>query len=292
MTKQLVLKQVIIAFYLLFSFSSAFAAENFSTKLMQAYQAKQPMPHISANLSDPSAITEEAAYQVQKAYVSLRQKADPIAGYKAGLTSTAGQKKFKVSQALSGVLFTSGNVADPKKIRLSDAQKLMIETEIGFILSKPITSPIKDKQQLAKFVESVVAVIELPDLGYEQPQKIKGIDLIAANLASHQYIMATPIPLSQLSDINLITTQLSHLPASLNGTPEDPQVLLTGQANDALGDQWIALQWLINHLLQQGYQLSAGNLLITGALGKMIPAQLGEYNATFGELGRIQFTLN
>ena len=69
------------------------------------------------------------------------------------------------------------------------------------------------------------------------------------------------------------------------------QLILTGRGSDAMDDQWQALQWLINHSLQQGYRLEAGQLFITGALGKMLTAELGDYRASFGELGELRFTI-
>ena len=278
MTRQLVLKQVIALFYLLLWVSPVTAQENFIAQLNQAFRAKAGMPHISKSRPD---IDVRSAYLIQKSFVDSRASTDPIAGYKAGLTSQAGQKKFNVKQALSGVLFSSGHIGKPNLVSLKDAGKLMIETEIGFILSSDINSPITDPKTLNTRVESVVSVIELPDLAYQSPKAIKGVDLIAANLAAHQFILGTSKPAQEISDIDKINTQLS-----LN-----QKILFEGKATDALGGQWQALTWLINHLLDLGYNLNAGDLLITGSLGKMIPAQAGEYEADYGELGKIRFTI-
>ncbi|TQV72110.1 4-oxalocrotonate decarboxylase [Aliikangiella marina] len=279
MTRQLVLKQVIVLFYLLLNLTSATANENFAQKLHEAYLNDQPTPQISQLAPN---LSEQEAYQIQKNYVSLRQSQETIAGFKAGLTSTAGQAKFSVTQALSGALFSSGHVTDANAIRLSDAGKLMIETEIGFILSKDIEQPITSISSLKSHIAYVVGVIELPDIGFSGPSKIQGIDLIAANVASHQFILGPSTNLNDIDDLNQLTVQLTHNAKQVNG----------GQGSDALNDQWQALLWLINQLLSQGYQLSAGELLITGALGKMIPAAEGQYQADFGRLGKIDFKIS
>ena len=255
------------------------AQENFADKLLQAHHQHMPMPHYSK--VSPSA-DEPQAYRIQRDYVTLRQKHDPVAGYKAGLTSTAGQAKFNVTQALSGVLFSSGHVNDPAAIRLADAGKLMLETEIGFVLAQPITNPIEELTDLKQAIESVVPVIELPDLNYAMPKSLSGVDLIAANVASHQFLLGNKQPLAEVGDINQISTSLSF----------NQKLLFSGKATDALGDQWQALKWLVNQLVSQGYQLSAGDLLITGALGKMIPAQAGDYQADFGTLGPVNFSVS
>ena len=276
-TRQLVLKQVIPLFYLFFWVSTAAADENFAKALYDSYQQHQKIPHLSLNT--PTANAQEA-YKAQAAYVKLRLKSDAIAGYKAGLTSSAGQRKFSVNQALSGVLFSSGHVKDAQ-LKLAKGDTLMLETELGFILKKPVTSKITELESLPAFIESVVAVIEIPNLGYQSPAEVSGIDLIASNVASHQFILGNKQPLTSLPDLNQLNTQLSY---------QNIEVF-RGKATDALGDQWIALQWLINNLLEQGYQLSAGELLITGALGKMVPLQVGDYVADFDALGKIKFSV-
>ena len=272
------LKQVILLFYLLFWVSPAAAEENFSQQLLQAFQSQQAIPHYSQFNQTAS---EGSAYQVQLQYVQARQNNDAIAGYKAGLTSVTGQKKFKVSGALSGVLFSSGHLTNLKQVKLSTAGKLMLETELGFILAKPITQPINDLPTLQQRVESVAAVIELPDIGFQHPQQISGTDLIAANVSAHQFIIGQTLDINAINNINLLTTHLQH----------EGQPIYDGKATDALGDQWQALLWLVNQLISQGHQLAAGEILITGALGKMVPAQLGRYQADFGRLGQIEFTV-
>lgn len=268
-----------LAFYLLLFVSPVIASENFSQQLLSAWQKKQPLPHISEYAPKT---TLANAYTIQKNYVELRKATDTISGYKAGLTSINGQKKFNLTNALSGVLFSRGKIPLNKPVSLKSAGKLMLETEIGFILGKSISQPISDPKNLPTFIESVAAVIELPDLGYAKAAQLTGTDLIATNVAAHQYIVGSYTPIQQITDINQIDTSLSH----------NDQLLFKGKATDALGDQWTALQWLINQLLAQGYQLSEGDLLITGALGKMLAAQTGNYVAQFGPLGQIKFTIN
>ncbi|WP_444996456.1 2-keto-4-pentenoate hydratase [Aliikangiella sp. IMCC44359] len=273
------IKKLVILFSLLIAVSPLAAEEAFVQQLLKTDQSQQLIPHY---LADSPSATETSAYQTQKFYVDIRKQTDPIAGYKAGLTSKASQKKLNVSQALSGTLFSSGYLSNTQTVNLNSAKKLMIETEIGFILSQPIKKPIKNLTQLSSLIESVAAVIELPNLGYANPKKLTGLDLIASNLASHQYLVGNKLKLKELPDINQIKTRLTY----------QNETLFTGNAKDALGDQWQALYWLINHLLAQGYTLSEGDLLITGALGKMVPAQKGNYHANFGPLGDILFKVN
>lgn len=202
---------------------------------------------------NPSADDLESAYQLQ--YQLVQGVAFPIIGYKAGLTSEAGQKKFNVSEPVAGALFQEGLAFDRHAYLLSNHTNLMLETEIGFILNQNITQLVT-AEQLPAMIKSVVPVIELPDLRFEDPSSISGHGLIVNNVASNKVLVGKPISVESL-DINQITTRLTR-----NG-----QLVIEGQATDAMGDQWRALAWLINRSLRTGYPVSEGNLLITGSLG-------------------------
>lgn len=227
--------------------------------------------------NDQAADDLESAYQLQRQLV--QRVAYPVIGYKAGLTSEAGQKKFGVSEPVAGALFQQGLAFDRYVYLLSDHTNLMLETEIGFILNQNITQLVT-AEQVPALVKSVVPVIELPDLRFENPDNITGHGLIVNNVASNKVLVGKPISVQSL-DINQITTKLTR-----NG-----QVVIEGKATDAMDDQWQALAWLINRSLKTGYPVSEGNLLITGALGPMIPAERGQYDADFGELGKLAFSV-
>ena len=54
-----------------------------------------------------------------------------------------------------------------------------------------------------------------------------------------------------------------------------------------MGDQWQAALWLVNTMVGQGWELEAGQVLLTGALGKMVKASEGECIAHFGVWGTL-----
>jgi 2-keto-4-pentenoate hydratase len=58
-----------------------------------------------------------------------------------------------------------------------------------------------------------------------------------------------------------------------------------------MGSQWSAALWLVNTMVEQGWTIKRGNVLMTGALGNMIPGKPGRYRADFGALGMIEFEI-
>jgi 2-keto-4-pentenoate hydratase len=223
----------------------------------------------------------DSAYQEQQASIKLQLVDDKLAGFKAGLTSKAGQKKFNVSEPLHGALFESGRISAGTAISLSHYQKLMLELELGFVLNTQVSEPITSIEALKTKVAYIAPVIELPDLRFTDLARVTGLDLIKANVAANGFIMGTAIKNWQSLDINQLTANLYA----------DSQLVVQGQGKDASGDQWHALLWLINQRVKLGDKIMPGQLLITGAMGKMIPAKIAQYKAEFGPLGVLEFAI-
>ena len=232
-------------------------------------------------LAAATAPTVEDAYVEQVSRVSKQKQQDAISGYKAGLTSAAGQAKFKVDGPLHGVLFESGHINNGESIKLSDYYRLMIETEIGFVLKESISHPVESVTEVKSKIAHIVAVIELPDVRFENLKTVTGIDLIVNNVAAKAYIISEQTFSIDAFDLNQIQVRLRKDNTDVN----------SGKGSDASGDQWQALLWLINSSLQTGYEIKAGQLMITGALGNMVKAEPGTYQAVYSELGSIEFQI-
>ena len=43
----------------------------------------------------------------------------------------------------------------------------------------------------------------------------------------------------------------------------------------------------MNHLIEYGWTMEPGQILLSGALGKVVEAQPGTYEANFGPLGKL-----
>ncbi len=245
--------------------------------LLKAHRQQALIPVLSSHYPD---LDMDAAYGVQHAYVEKRLANDRIAGFKGGLTSKAGQEKFGVNAPLAGVLFASGMKRGAPVIDLSLFNKLMIETEIGFMVNRPVVEPLRDVAELKNTIQTLRPVIELPDLGFADMKKLQGVDIVAADVAAAQFIVGEPRrPAAQ--DPNSISVRLFRNGVEINA----------GKGTDAMGDQWQAALWLINTMVGQGYRIEPGQVIITGALGRMRPGKPGTYLADYGDFGRISFVV-
>lgn len=247
-------------------------------RVIEAADKQQP----AAVISGLGEFNTEQAYAIQAASVQkLLQYLEP-AGFKAGLTSRAAQNKFNVTAAVAGVL-PPGSVqkvdAEPMVVRRERFNEPMLEAELGFRFGQAIDQPVKSVDDLKERVAEVVPVVELPDLAFDNRHAVTGIDIIANNVLAKLCLVGPLGKSPKAMDFNAIDVKVWR----------DNELVLAGQSSDAMGDQWQALLWLVNHTLAQGYTIAPGQLLITGAIGRMLPLQAGEYRVEYGQLGQLKF---
>ena len=124
--------------------------------IIQAEVANRQIPVLS--IIYPAMDVNEA-YDVQKAYIDIKLNNESIVGYKAGLTSTSLQEKFGIRESVAGVLFESGKLSDNVIVDSKDYKKLMLETEIGFIIGKSISQSIPNVDELRKHIKAVALLL-------------------------------------------------------------------------------------------------------------------------------------
>lgn len=254
--------------------------ESYLNELIQAKNTQQVAPLYSKNNNE--ILSLDKAYLIQKKLIKHINKGERI-GFKSGLTNVKGQKKFQVNEPIAGIMFNpylGHSSVKTSTINLNEYHKPMLELELGFQLKKIPTKKITSLAELITYLHQVYPIIELPDLGFEQGS-LSAADVIANNSAFHSIIIgdAKTVNKSLLNKINQLKVSLKT----------QNKRLLQAQSSDALGNQLLSLQWLINHSLEQGYRLRKEDIFITGALGKMIPNKIGNYEAEFEELGTIKF---
>lgn len=251
--------------------------ELMASRLITAHIGERPIPVLSTR---HPAIELDAAYAVQRAYTRYRLKSDKTAGFKAGLTSEAGQNRFGVDGPVAGMLFASGRLTGSPLIDSGTFWKPMIEVEIGFRVGKAIRRPMRDVTELRNHLADVMPVIEFPDLGFTEMAFLTGADIIAANVCASHFLVGAA-QRADMVDLDAVTVVLLRDGDNINH----------GRATDAGGGQWEAARWLVNTVVAQGHRIKKGQILITGALGRMLPARPGSYVADFGEIGLIQFKI-
>ena len=268
----------------------------FARRALAAHEACQPMPL----LSDREAPMLSRGYELQRAYVDLllagtgglsgMSQSRHIRGFKAALTNTPAQQSMGMTTPAGGVLVSGHEYSSPSQIKLADFCRPIIETEIGYRISRAVTRPVS-LESLNEYIDCVLPMVEIADAGYATPnpagRTMSGADLVAANSAAGGYI----IGLADLQPVN---------PDDIEVTlHRGDEALSRAHGRDAMGSQAAVLVWLINHSLAQGYAVLKGHYLMTGSLGRVQLASPGHYIAQYmcddagapKSFGRIEFDI-
>jgi 2-keto-4-pentenoate hydratase len=260
------------------AFADESVINDWAAELARAHQNREAIPVLSYHYTRVDNID---AYKIQAAYVQLRINRglnERVSGYKAAATSKAAQKALAARAPMGGVMFESGAAQPGATLVLANYGRLMVEVELGYRLKSPVNEIIIRIQDLKNLVAEIVPVIELPDAGYSSGSRSQLTDFIAANALYSGYLPGRPFDLRSV-DPNSLQVALTR----------DGELINEARGDSALGDQWHALHWLVNHTVAQGYTIGTDDLLITGLLGQPVVAEAGDYVATFGNNESIRF---
>jgi len=248
--------------------------DDFAQQMFVARQDNVHKPLLSEALPDAN---EAVAYEIQKAFVSLIQEVDQVSGFKAALSNPVAQQMFNAAGPASGVLFASGACSSGDTLDMGRFVTPVLETEIGFRVGQTIENangPVT-RQKLLDSIDATLPMIEVADVGFTE-RLSSATDLIAGNSGSASYITGAAASNANIDDVKVTFLR-------------DGEELGTGKGGDAMGSQIDSLLWLVNRILSQGYDINSGAYLMTGSLGRIYPAQVGEFVADYGEFGSIAF---
>lgn len=220
-------------------------------------------------------LTIERAYAVQTRVVRKTLRGEAPVGFKAGLTSQSAQDRFNAHGPIAGVLLVPAS-ATPRELRLSELRGLYLELEVALRVGKRIDERLADIEALKAHIDGIAPAIELPNLDYDMPERLTATDIVASNVAAAYFVTGEFVSPSR-RDPNRVTATLVC----------DGHKANVGVGRDSMGDQWVAALWLANTMIDQGWVLEPGQVLLTGALGAMVRARPGACTAEFGDWGSL-----
>lgn len=220
-----------------------------------------------------------AAYAVQELLTAARVAAGAtVVGRKIGLTSPAVQEQLGVDQPDFGVLFDDMEVDDGVTIAMERLLQPRIEAEIAFVLDDDLVAGDLEVAQVRRAVGYAVAALEIVDSRIAD-WDISFADTVADNASSGLFLLGSErVPLGQFAPVE------AQMSMSLDGRP-----VSAGSGASCLGDPLIALTWLARTARDLGQPLRAGQVVLSGALGPMVPVPAGStFTADISGLGRVR----
>jgi len=250
--------------------------------LAHAKETRQPLSPLTE--MQPS-LSLEGAYVVSEITLTnwLRQGKGKLTGKKIGLTSRAVQKQLGVAEPDFGYLTSDMNVPLGETISRASLLQPKVEGEVAFVLKKDLMGPGLTVADVIRATDFILPCIEVIDSRVKD-WKIKIQDTVADNASSARYVLGTkPVRLGSLD------LRLAGMALRVNG-----EVLSTGCGAACLDHPALAVAWLGNTLGAHGVSLKAGEVILSGAFGPVVPVSaedhvevslsgLGSVHCFFGE---------
>ena len=247
--------------------------EALGDSLYDALVARTPIAPLSAAHPD---MTIEDAYHVQQRMIARRlEKGDRVIGKKIGVTSKAVMNMLGVHQPDFGYLLDSMVFNEGESVDMDTLIQPKAEGEIAFLLKKDLQGPGVTAADVLAATEGVMACFEIVDSRI-QDWKIKIQDTVADNASCGVFVLGDR--LVDPRDVDLVTVGMV---LEKNG-----DIVATGAGAAALGHPANAVAWLANTLGQHGIALEAGEVVLSGSLGIMVPVTAGDsLRVTMGGIG-------
>ena len=259
--------------------SNSTAIDGAADRLWDVRESGQPCAPVRDLIGE---VDQDVAYAVQSRLLDRRlAQGRKVVGRKIGLTSPAVQAQFGVYTPDFGVLLDDMVFADREPIDLSSFLQPRIEAEVAFVLGADLDLPHASVVDVLRATDFVLPALEIVDSRIAA-WDIRITDTIADNASSGALVLGT-------APRSLDGFDLTDVGMSLESGGE---VVSTGSGAACLGSPVIAVAWLAREVARHGRPLRAGEVILSGALGPMVPVTgpgthlaridgLGEVRATF-----------
>lgn len=222
-----------------------------------------------------------AAYVVQESNIKARERAGARrVGRKIGLTNVVVQAQFGVDEPDYGVLMDDMEIANHGVVPFGTMIAPRIEAEIAFVLKNDIREATPEAVRDA--VEYATPCLEIVDSRIRD-WDINIVDTIADNASSAYYVLGDGVmPLENFT------------PAEAEMTlRRDGLEVTAGSGADCMGDPLKALLWVAETALRQNLPLLAGEVVLSGSLGRMVPLPAGStFSSDVSGLGNVTVTVS
>ena len=241
--------------------------------ILEAYTTGRPIAPVRERIRN---VTD--AYAVQQASVEVwLARGRTVAGHKIGLTSNAVQEQLGVDEPDFGILFADMILDTGAEVAAGRILQPRIEGELAFVLKNDLRGERLSAEDAVKATDYICPALEICGsriAGWD----IRITDTISDNASAGMIVLGK-------TRVKPVLDELANTPMALrhNGV-----LAAEGRGSACLGNPAIAVAWLGEMLTRLGSGLRAGDVVMSGALAKMIAAEPGSsFSADFGNLGLV-----
>jgi 2-oxopent-4-enoate/cis-2-oxohex-4-enoate hydratase len=237
--------------------------QTLADELYEALRAGRTLEPL--RLRHPSLGIDEA-YAISLRLLSRRVvDGERVVGKKIGVTSKAVQDMLGVHQPDFGFLTDRMWVQGDIRIAREGLIQPRAEAEIAFILREPLKGPGVTAAQVVAATASIAPCFEIVDSRIAN-WNITIVDTVADNASCGVFVLGD----ARVDPAGLHLANL-HVTVTKNGEP-----LSEGYGSAVQGSPAEAVAWLANTLGAYGVSLDAGDVILSGSLVPLAPAEAGD----------------
>lgn len=243
-------------------------------RIRTAYRGA-PVPPIRSELAD---LDIDAAYAIQQHNTAFWEKEGRrVVGSKIGLTSRAVQKQLGVDRPDFGMLFADMIVGEDEPVAAGRVLQPKIEAEVAFVLERDVDIEAPTVADIIRAVAYAMPALEIVDSRITN-WDIGIVDTVADNASSGLFVLGGPV--RRLDGLDLRAMQMRMT--------RGEEIVSQGSGAACLGNPLNAMVWLASELARRKRPLRAGDIVLSGALGPMVPVGAGDpFEATIAGLGTV-----
>lgn len=237
--------------------------ETLGDELYVALSTRTAVSPLTSRYAD---MTIDSAYQIQLRLIARRlQAGERIVGKKIGVTSAAVMGLLGVNQPDFGYMLDGMTHEDGAAIDMATLIQPKAEGEIAFVLKKDLMGPGVSAADVLAATEGVMACFEIVDSRIID-WKIQIQDTVADNASCGVFVLG-----DRLVDPRGLDLRTCGMVLEKNG-----ETVATGAGAATMNSPVNAVVWLANTLGRLGIPLKANEVILSGALGAMIPVRAGD----------------
>lgn len=234
-------------------------------RVAESYLAKKPASGL------PTGVSFESALEAQDEYIKLLiPKLGPVAGYKAGVVTAAGQKRFGIDHPVRGYLLRSMLLPDKSTVSKNYGTRPVLEPDLVVTVKDEGINEATSIQEAARHLEDIVAFIELADAIFATNATVDVGVLTAANVGARAGVLGEKRKIEP-------TPQFLEAFGKMTLVLQDHQgkELSRVSAEGMMGHPLNPLVWFIQDMKKHGKRLKAGDVISLGSPSPQVTPPLG-----------------
>ena len=237
--------------------------QRIAAELYQALRQAEPVEPLTTR--HPQLAIDDA-YAIQQLLLARRlEDGERVVGKKIGVTSQAVMNLLGVDQPDFGILTDAMTFNGGAAIPAAGLIQPKAEGEIAFVLKHDLQGPGVTVGDVLRATEGVMACFEIVDSRIRD-WKIRIQDTVADNASCGVFVLSDRL-------VPLAEVDLTHCGMVLE---KNGEIVATGAGAATMGSPAVAVAWLANTLGRLGVPLKAGEVILSGSLGPMIPVAAGD----------------